>query len=72
MADPPITYHSYLLRFWCEHQETGQIVWRYTLLDPHSGQRFGFLSLDSLIAYLVALTNEPPGQDKPPETSYTH
>lgn len=71
MTQPAIPYHSYLLRFWCEHHENGQIVWRYTLLDPHTGQRFGFLSLDSLVAYLAALTSEstlPDNTDTPSPT----
>ena len=54
----PLPYHSYMLRFWPEQQEDGQMIWRYTLIDPQSGKRYGFLSLDSLVAYLSALTDE--------------
>jgi len=54
----PFPYHSYMLRFWPEQQENGPTVWRYTLVDPQTGQRYGFLSLDSLVAYLSALTDE--------------
>lgn len=54
----PLPYHSYMLRFWPEQQENGPTIWRYTLIDPQSGKRYGFLSLDSLVAYLSALTDE--------------
>ncbi len=54
----PLPYHSYMLRFWPEQQENGQAVWRYTLVDPQSGQRYVFLSLESFVAYLSAITDE--------------
>lgn len=47
-----------MLRFWPEVQENGAAAWRYTLVDPHSGKRYSFLSLDSMLAYLTLLTEE--------------
>lgn len=59
MSEPlSFPYHHYMLRFWPEPQENGAAAWRYTLIDPHSGQRHSFLSLDSLIAYLSVLTED--------------
>lgn len=55
---PGLPYHSYMLRFWPEQQENGPITWRYILVDPQTGKRFAFLSLESLNAFLSALTDE--------------
>jgi hypothetical protein len=43
----PPQYHSYLLRFW---EERGQqpSVWRFSLEDPQTDQRYGFASLEAL------------------------
>ena len=49
------SYHAYMLRFWPE-QTPNETIWRFTLLDPHSGQRKGFHSLDALFGYLTSLT----------------
>ena len=53
--NPP--YHAYMLRFWPE-QQPSESVWRFTLLDPHSGQRQGFQSLDALFSHLASLTGD--------------
>jgi hypothetical protein len=50
----PPRYRAYLLRFW---EERGQLpaelaTWRFSLEDPHTGQRTGFGDLASLIAFL--------------------
>lgn len=49
------SYHAYMLRFWPE-QTPKETIWRFALLDPHSGQRKGFHSLDALFNHLVSLT----------------
>ena len=52
--DKPPRYRSYLLSFW---EERGQdpdtpVVWRFSLQDPHTGQRRGFANLAALVATL--------------------
>jgi hypothetical protein len=45
-------YHSYILRFWKEEddrEEEGN--WRFTLLDPTQGHRYGFNNLEDLFAF---------------------
>jgi hypothetical protein len=44
-------YRSYLLRLWCA--ETAGPCWRASLEDPHTGERFGFASLEQLFAFLM-------------------
>ena len=44
-------YASYLLRLW-PTEDQGRVVWRASLESPHSGQRWGFASLDALFAFL--------------------
>lgn len=51
--DQPPRYRAYLLRFWEERgQPTSVAVWRFSLEDPHTGQRHGFATLDALLAFL--------------------
>ena len=51
MSNEPRRYISYLLRLWQTENEEG-LVWRASLESPHSGERSGFTSLASLLAYL--------------------
>lgn len=46
---------SYILRLWREDQShnTG---FRASLEDPHTGERFGFASLEQLFAYLMDMS----------------
>jgi hypothetical protein len=46
MLKNPPQYHSYLLRFWRESS------WRFTLENPHTGERKGFGSFEALMAFL--------------------
>ena len=53
MPRPP-NYCVYLLRFW---EETSQLpnapgVWRFSLEDPHTGERRGFISVEELAIFL--------------------
>ncbi|MGD8793934.1 MAG: hypothetical protein PVF47_15385 [Anaerolineae bacterium] len=52
-------YRSYLLRLWLEHGENPNLpgVWRYSLEDPHTGEKLGFASLESLLAFLQQQTS---------------
>lgn len=48
-------YHTYLLRCWQERSsQAGALVtvWRFSLENPHTGQRRGFASLEALLASL--------------------
>lgn len=46
-------YFSYLLRLW-RASGVEPTVWRMSLEDPHTGERIGFASLESLFAFLEA------------------
>src|SRR5688572_30240757 len=47
----PPRYRGYMLRFWQERSQRGtQVVWRFSLDDPHTGERRGFAGLAALIA----------------------
>jgi hypothetical protein len=52
-AQPP-RYRAYLLRFWSERNQHPALatVWRFSLEDPHTGQRQGFPSLEALVEAL--------------------
>jgi hypothetical protein len=51
MSEKPRRYLSYLLRLW-QASSGGELVWRASLEDPHSGERRGFASLAELVAFL--------------------
>ncbi len=59
MQDNPIVlpYHAYVLRLWPE-QQNGDTKWRFTLLEPKSGARLGFSTLDALVEHLRTVTEE--------------
>ena len=44
-------YTSYLLRLW-PAEDRGDLVWRASLEDSHTDERWGFSSLDALFAFL--------------------
>ncbi len=47
---------AYLLRFWKVSSANPQHAptWRFSLEDPHSGEKFGFADLEALLAFLQA------------------
>lgn len=48
-------YETYLLRCWQERSQQAEelvVVWRFSLENPHTGQRRGFASLEALLASL--------------------
>lgn len=49
-------YQAYLLRLW---QERSNGPWRATLEDPRRGRRYGFGSLEELVAFLEGTTGRP-------------
>ena len=52
--DKPPRYRSYLLSFWEERSQDPDTpaVRRFSLEDPHTGQRRGFANLRELVAAL--------------------
>jgi hypothetical protein len=50
-------YHAYLLRLWCV-DANGEVVWRASIEDPHTGERHGFAKLDRLYEFLEEQTRE--------------
>lgn len=55
LTEPSPRYCAYLLRCW-EEPPGSPAAWRFSLEDPHTGERRGFASLESLMAYLQELT----------------
>lgn len=53
-------YHVYLLRLWQQSQfgstARTETTWRFSLEDPHSGERRGFANLEALVAFLESMT----------------
>jgi hypothetical protein len=55
----PARYRAYLLRFWEERGKPGVPgLWRFSLEDPHGGERQGFADLAALVAFLEAEMSE--------------
>jgi hypothetical protein len=58
MPNGKFSYRAFVLRTWHESSleaaETG--IWRYSLEDPHSGERYGFATIDALVAFLQSQT----------------
>jgi hypothetical protein len=52
--EKPPRYRSYLLTFWEERgrDPSAPVIWRFSLEDPHTGQRHGFANLEALVAAL--------------------
>ena len=50
---PAPRYCSYLLRCWQERSlRQSAADWRFSLEDPHTGQRRGFVTFEALVAFL--------------------
>ncbi len=54
MFGTPPHYRSYLLTMWEERNRDPSLpaAWRFSLEDPHTGQRRGFANLEALVAAL--------------------
>ena len=52
--EPAPRYCSYLLRCWQERGrlQGGATAWRFSIEDPHTGQRRGFATFEAFIAFL--------------------
>jgi len=51
-------YHSYLLRLWMEDAQS-TFSWRIALVNPNTGERWGFTDPAQLAAFLTELAHEP-------------
>ncbi|MBN1661720.1 MAG: hypothetical protein JXA93_25225 [Anaerolineae bacterium] len=64
-SNGPLCYHSYLLRFWAVRGKVElPAVWRFSLTDPHTGERQGFADLEALVAFLQDQTRGKPLPEK--------
>lgn len=66
-GERPLRHHSFILSLW---PETGPMpqsppVWRYSLENPHTGQRRGFKDLTELVRFLEGWTAVPPSEESP-------
>jgi hypothetical protein len=50
-------YFAYMLRLWCV-SANGDVVWRASIEDPHTGERHGFASLEQLFKFLERQARE--------------
>jgi hypothetical protein len=57
MSNEPVpNYFSYLVRLW---RLNDTAMWRATLQDPHTGQKFLFDSVESLFSFLNQQLGKP-------------
>jgi len=62
IPEHPPRYRAYLLRCWEERgQDPLRPLWRFSLEEPHTGERHGFADLAQLVAFLQGFTEG--GQD---------
>ncbi|MCP4428566.1 MAG: hypothetical protein GY803_29120 [Chloroflexi bacterium] len=54
MFDTPPQYHTFILRFWEERDpnEEEETVWRFSLNDPETDERYGFHTIEALTQFL--------------------
>jgi hypothetical protein len=55
MTIEPRRYLAYMLRLWAV-RNGDKLTWRASLESPHTGERWGFSSLEVLLAFLVEKT----------------
>ena len=65
MAEQRRQYIAYLLRLW-RAKHNGQVEWRASLEEPHTGIRHGFATLDQLVAFLKEQTTSDTRTANPP------
>ena len=66
----PPRYCAYLLRCWEAPDRGSDLLpaWRYSLEDPHSGERRGFATFEALVAHLrvdLGLDADEPAEPVP-------
>ena len=50
-------YNAYILRMWAE-SHAGSLVWRFSLENTRTQQRYGFANVDALTLFLENLNRE--------------
>jgi len=50
-----VKYRSFLLRLWLENDSQ---TWRFSLEDPHTGERRGLANLETLTTFLKEVTEQ--------------
>ena len=70
MSEKQPCYLSYLLRLW-QVQENEHTTWRASLESSHTGERWGFATLDALCAFLREQTTVLAVTDRPDRFSET-
>lgn len=56
MPNGMFSYRAFVLRTWQESSQGAAGIWRYSLEDPHSGERYGFATIDALVEFLQSQT----------------
>lgn len=56
----PAHYRSFLLRLW---EDSDSQTWRFSLEDPHTGERRGLANLDKLLGFLKEVTEQTKEND---------
>jgi len=64
-------YLAYLLRLW-QVRDKGQIDWRASVENAHTGERLGFAHFDELIAFLRERTGMAPPEKGLVQGEHTH
>lgn len=70
MADER-NYQAFLVRLWTVAQD-GEVIWRASAQDAHTGGCRAFADLGGLCAFLTEVTKSPPGRQaggSPPSNS---
>lgn len=57
MVDDVRAYRAYLVRLW-EARSGGQVVWRASAEDAHTGERRAFAELAELLSFLKEATGQ--------------
>ncbi len=62
MTDAPQVpiYHIYLLTAWREYRQSNEdgFDWRFSLIDPHTGQQYGFVKAEALLVLVEQLSSQ--------------
>ena len=62
-------YLAYLVRLWTVH-DNGDVVWRASAENAHTGERYAFADVAALIDYLRAAVEEEQSPPVKMESSY--
>jgi len=57
-------YHSYLLRLWVD-DTPNEFSWRIALVNPRTGERWGFTDPAKLVAFLIKSVHDEQSPEQP-------